>query len=175
MTTWRNRKWDFLEFRKFFSFIYFDARVLLTQFMNDFYKKYIFTKKIFLQKRYRYILPRYTTVLTLPSGITEYVIITPNYTRKIITSHNIRLRWWRRLSTTPKFSWKKMKKYFYGVILPVKMVNPNLVTFPGFVLPTFWAKKIFMPGRHPVMPAWHEKMNFRNFHQPLLYDTSLES
>ena len=71
MTTWRNRKWDFLESRKFFSFIDFDVRVLLTQFMNDFYKKYIL-----LQKRYRYILPRYTTVLTLPSGITEYVIIT---------------------------------------------------------------------------------------------------
>ena len=47
-------------------------------------------------------------------------------------------------------------------------MNPNLVTFPGCVLLIFWAKK------NPCqvgMPARHEKINFRDFSQPPLYDT----
>ena len=74
-------------------------------------------------------------------------------------------------TTTRQVNVTRSTTYAYGVILPVKIDNPNLVTFPGCVLLTFWAKKNSMPGRHPGMASRHEKMNFRNFRQPLLYDT----
>ena len=54
-------------------------------------------------------------------------------------------------------------------------MNPTLVTFPDFVWPTFWTKKISVGCRHAGMPARHEKLNFRNFRQTPLYDTSLQN
>ena len=47
-------------------------------------------------------------------------------------------------------------------------MNPNLVTFPGYVLPTFWAKKKFHAGpasRH-ASPAW--KNEFQKFSSTIL-------
>ena len=59
-------------------------------------------------------------------------------------------------------------------------MNPNLVTFVFQVefCRNFGQKK-FMLGWHPGMPARHrarhDKMNFRNFRQPPLYDCFLEN
>ena len=54
-------------------------------------------------------------------------------------------------------------------------MNPNLVTFPEWVLPTFLAEFFFVGCRHAGVPAWHENMNFRNFYQIVSYDTFLEN
>ena len=57
----------------------------------------------------------------------------------------------------------------YGVILSVKIVNPN-VSYFLILFCRHFGPNILLDA---VMPAWYEKMNFINFRHPPLYENIL--